>query len=91
MRVKLSREILLKIQVINKRDKKLSRKIEKQLALFEENPKHPSLRKHKLSGDLDNLWSISITLSIRMVYKLIDTETAYFTKIGTHKEVYKKN
>lgn len=71
-------------------DRKLSNRIEKQIALFEENPKHPSLRIHKLSGSINNLWSISISMSIRMVYILLDDNTALFVKIGTHEEVYSR-
>ena len=90
MNTKFSSEILDKLIVIKKRDSKLFSKIRKQLALFEENPKHPSLRKHKLTGGSDDLWSISINMSFRMIYKQLDQNTAYFTKMGTHEEVYRR-
>ncbi len=64
MRAKLSPFIQKEIARIYKKDKKLATKIEKQILLLETNPKHPSLRLHKLSGRLNNLWSISITTSI---------------------------
>ena len=75
---------------IRQRDKKLAIRIEKQILLFEESPKHPSLRTHKLSGKLQEMWSISITLNIRMAYVLLDQNTALFVKIGTHDQVYGK-
>lgn len=90
MRVRLDRDLLRQLEEIKKKDLKLARKVEKQLIIFSNNPKHISLRTHKLSGKLDNLYSISITKSIRMTYKLLGDE-AYFTKIGTHDEVYKNN
>lgn len=89
MRIEFSPLVLKELAKIKKRDKKLFQRIEKQLALFKNDPHHPSLRLHKLSGELEELWSISITISIRIVYIFID-ETAYFIDIGSHDEVYKK-
>lgn len=89
MKAKFSPLVQKEIISIQQKDKKLARRIEKQIQLFEENPKHPSLRTHKLSGNLEKMWSISITMSIRMVYILLDDEKALFVKIGTHDQVYK--
>ncbi len=90
MKAKFSPFVQKRLTEIYKKDKKLVSKVEKQVALFESNPKHPSLRIHKLSGNLNNIWSLSINKSHRMVYKLIDKETAYFVDIGTHDEIYRK-
>lgn len=90
MKAKFSPLVQNEIRKIQKKEKRLALRIEKQIALFEENPKHPSLRIHKLSSTINSMWSISITMSIRMVYILIDTKTALFIRIGTHDEVYKK-
>lgn len=89
MHIEFSPLALKELAKIKKKDKKLFQRIEKQLVLFKDNPAHPFLHLHKLSDDLDDLRSISITMSIRMVYIFAD-ETAYFTDIGTHDEVYKK-
>ncbi|OGC57111.1 hypothetical protein A3H26_02625 [candidate division WWE3 bacterium RIFCSPLOWO2_12_FULL_36_10] len=72
------------------KDRKLVSRIEKQISLFELNSKHPSLRTHKLSGNLNNRWSISISKGLRMVYIMIDKNIAYFVDLGTHDEVYRK-
>ena len=90
MKAKFSPFVQKTIILIYKKDKKLVEKIQKQILLFESNPKHPSLRLHKLSGNLGNMWSLAITLSMRMVYILVSKETAYFVDIGTHEEVYRK-
>ena len=90
MTAKFAISLQKELEKIYQKDKQLSARIEKQIALFEENPKHPSLRLHKVSSAMDNTWSISITMSIRMVYILLDERTAVFTNIGTHDEVYKK-
>lgn len=88
MHAKFSPVVQKEILKIQKKDRKLFEKIEKQIIFFESNPSHPSLRHHKLSGKYENVWSISITMSIRMTYILIDENTAYFVQIGTHEEVY---
>jgi addiction module RelE/StbE family toxin len=87
MKAKLSPFVQKELVKIAKKDKKLLEKIEKQIVLFEENPKHPSLRVH---GELDDLWSIAITMSIRMVYIIIDENHVLFVKLGTHDQVYRK-
>ena len=90
MKTKISPLVQKEIINIQRKEKKLANRIEKQILLFEENPKHFSLRAHKLSGNRENMWSISITMSIRMVYLLIDDDLAIFIKIGTHEQVYRK-
>lgn len=90
MKAKFSPLVQKDIVKIQEKNKKLAKRIEKQIALFEEDPKHPSLRTHKLTGSLGNLRSISISMSIRMVYIQLDEDTALFVKIGTHDEVYKR-
>lgn len=89
MRIRFSDDVIKELRKISRKDRKLNIKIEKQLSLLSQNPKHPSLRLHKLTGKLQNLWSISITKSIRMTY-LQKQDEVHFTDIGTHDEVYKK-
>lgn len=85
----ISPDLNKELKKIKDHDKRLARKIEKQLSFFQINHFHPSLRVHKLTGNLDNIWSISIDKSLRMLYTL-DNDEAYFFDIGTHDQVYKK-
>ncbi len=85
--IEFSNELNKKLKLISHKDRKLFKKIEKQLLLFEENPRHPSLRLHKLKGNLQNVWSISIDRSYRMVYTE-QKNSIYFFDIGTHSEIY---
>ncbi len=90
MNIRLSPDLLTSLQRIKRKDHKLLLQIQKQLKLFQTNPKHHSLRLHKLSGKLQNQWSISINRSMRMVYIALSKDEAYFVAIGTHDEVYRK-
>jgi addiction module RelE/StbE family toxin len=89
MQIKIDKDLEKELLSIRKKDQKLYRRIEKQIDLFTKNPNHPSLRLHKLTGKLENMWSISIDKSIRMVFLYI-ADKALFVDIGTHDEVYKK-
>ena len=94
MKIKLSPDVSAYLKKLKLKDPKLLKKAEKQLLSFVQNPKHPSLRTHKLTGKIENRWSISITKSVRMVYVRVqgaeDEEyTAYFVAMGTHYQVYK--
>jgi len=59
------------------------------IALFIQDPFHPSLKTHKLSGNLKNLWSFSVTYDIRVIFFFEDNnKKAIFIDIGSHDEVY---
>lgn len=90
MHVKFSPNAAKELKLIKRNDKKLAQKIERQILLFISNPKHPSLRIHKLTGRKHDIFSLSVTMGIRMLYKIIDKNIIYFTNIGTHDQVYKK-
>lgn len=61
----------------------------KSLRLLEANPFHPSLRLHRLSGRLDGLYSVSITLSYRITLEfLIKGEEIVPVDVGDHDAVY---
>lgn len=80
----------------NKRVKKFIKKhpellsqYEKTLKLMELNPKHPSLRLHRLHGQLSELYSVSINISYRIsIYFLIEKDIIIPVDIGSHDEMY---
>lgn len=89
MELSLSQEVVKELSKIKGRQPELFAKTKRKLSLFKENPKHPSLRTHKLTGKLSNSWSISIEGNVRMLYYIKDGEAVFFA-IGTHDQVYKK-
>lgn len=79
-------------QAFNREFKKITRgnvalkkRVIKQLQILLKNPKHPSLRLHKLEGI--KYWSISISKSIRVLI-LFAKEAIYIYHIGKHEDVY---
>jgi mRNA-degrading endonuclease YafQ of YafQ-DinJ toxin-antitoxin module len=61
------------------------------LELLSEDPFHPSLRTHKLKGQLANSWACSASYEIRIVFSFVefeDQEAVLLETAGTHEEVY---
>ncbi|NOS67516.1 MAG: type II toxin-antitoxin system mRNA interferase toxin, RelE/StbE family [Candidatus Peribacteraceae bacterium] len=52
--------------------------------LLKENPLHPSLRLHKLSGKFKGFWSISLSEHYRVIFKPLEKGDVLFVSIGTH-------
>ena len=67
----------------------IKKKTLKAIRFFQENPLHPSLRLHKLSGPLDGLWSISLDRRYRIIFRSLPENAYYFISIGTH-SIYEK-
>jgi len=72
---------------VRKHPEKVYGLIEK-LLLFQSNINHSSLRTHKLTGDLDGLYSFTVEEDCRIVFELYDANTIALLDIGTHEEVY---
>ena len=64
-------------------------KYENTLILLSANPHHPSLRLHKLQGNLKEFYSVSLDLKYRIILDfIIVDEVIILLDIGTHDEVY---
>jgi addiction module RelE/StbE family toxin len=74
--------------------KRLRNDAEKQLKFIEcllffiNDPYHPRLRTHKLTGQLQELWSFSIEYDLRVVFYFVTEKEIMLEDIGTHDEVY---
>ena len=80
---------LKRAKAFAKRHSDILPQYEKTLRLLEINPYHPSLRLHKLKGNLKGLFSVSINISYRIsIDFLIQDDQIIPIDIGTHDEVY---
>lgn len=72
------------------RHPELIERYKKVLRLLELNPGHPSLRLHKLEGKLIGKYSVSITMSYRLLLAFAVTEKGIvLISIGNH-DVYEQ-
>lgn len=60
------------------------RTITAKIELFLQEPFHPSLKTHKLSGKLEGFWSFSISYHLRLLFEFIDEESVGLVDVGTH-------
>ena len=68
----------------------LTERYKKVLRLLELNPNHPSLRLHKLEGKLTGKYSVSMTMSYRLLLAFAVTKKGIvFISIGSH-DVYER-
>ena len=67
--------------------------MEVALKRLEEEPLHPALRTHKLSGDFEGCWASSAGYDLRVVFEFVQSKKGaereiHLLNIGTHDEVY---
>ena len=67
--------------------KRIQRLAEKKGTLFRENAFHPSLKAHKLGGELKDDWAYSVNKHYRVHFYFVDDHTVMYVSIGTH-EIY---
>ena len=84
-----TKSYIKKIKKFLKKHPNLFKKYEKTISILEQNPFHPSLRLHKLQGDLKEFYSVSIDLEYRIIIDFIIIDKQIFLiDIGSHDEVY---
>ncbi|GAX39403.1 hypothetical protein NIES4075_03590 [Tolypothrix sp. NIES-4075] len=76
-----------------KKNPELRPQIEQVLQQIAEDPFLPSLRSHKLKGDLSGRWSCSIDYSNRILFKFVTNgdsgeEEIFLLTLGAHDDVY---
>ena len=67
---------------------KLEGKFWERLSKFSQEPFDPLLRTHRLSGELEGLWSFSVEYDCRVIFKFVEVNKALLIDIGSHDEVY---
>lgn len=59
-----------------------------KIDIFKKDNKHPSLKTHKLHGELVGYFSFSINYDLRIVFSYEENKEIHFHKIGNH-DIYK--
>ena len=85
MRITPSTQFDEDLESLSKKDTILLKRVIKTLGLLSENPKHPSLRLHKLI--VEGVYSVSVTMKVRIIFRIRNNE-AILLRIGNHDEVY---
>jgi mRNA interferase YafQ len=80
-----------KFKKLLKRQPQLRNSVALTLELLEADAFHPSLKTHKLKGELDRSWSCSAGYDLRIVFAFVEhenQEVIVLESIGTHEETY---
>ncbi len=84
-----SKQYTKKLIKFLKKHRNLILKYEKTIFLLESNPHHPSLRLHKLQGNLKEYFSVSLDMEYRIILDfIIIDEQIILIDIGSHDDVY---
>jgi len=71
-----------------KKHPELVNRFEQKLTLFTDEPFHPSLKTHSLSGNFAGYWAISINYEHRLIFKFLSDTKVLLIDLGTHDDVY---
>jgi len=78
-----------KLKKFLKKHPDLLPKYEKTITLLEHNPFHPSLRLHKLKGNLQEFYSVSLDMNYRIILDFVVIDNKIFLiDIGAHDQIY---
>lgn len=87
--IKITDEFTKKVKKFLKLHRNMMGRYEKTMIILKENPFHPSLRLHKLKGNLNEYYSISINMDYRIVMDFIVVDKVIIPiDIGSHDNVY---
>lgn len=90
MQIKFARRFTKQYE---KADQKIRTAFDKRLKLFTQNPSHPQLNNHTLTGQLSGYRSINITGDWRALYSESSdkdgTIRIIFEILGTHSQLYR--
>ncbi len=87
MRIKAAPSFIRQANKVLKRIPRLKEKFKQTIEKLINDPFDPSLKTHKLKGDLKEFWSCSVTHETRLRFKIIE-DAIELMDIGPHDEVY---
>jgi addiction module RelE/StbE family toxin len=76
-------------KMASKLPSKVKVKMIERITIFSKDPLDYILRNHALNTPYKGSYSIDITGDYRAIYSLVDDQTAMFTHIGTHNQLYR--
>jgi len=85
MEIQFSKKFIKQLKKLNL---KQQQRFWSQLDQWKTDPNHPSLRTHKLSGNLTGFESINIGGDLRALYRRHGKILVIYEMIGTHSQLY---
>ncbi len=85
LKIIFSERFISQFESLSPKTQKLA---EKKIDIFKTDPRHHSLKTHKLNGVLADYFSFSVDYKLRIVFEYGVKDTVHFLKIGDH-DVYR--
>lgn len=76
------------IRAFRKLPKPIQKLASERDELFRSNPFRPSLRTHKLKGELEGFMAYSVNFSYRVLFRFLDNNEVTYYDVGTH-DIYR--
>lgn len=83
MNIHLTEYFQKKVRKLCQKDRHLAKQFTQQLALFQQNPQHPSLKLHKLQGKRSEQYAVWIKANLRAL-SIWEGDTIVFFDLITH-------
>ncbi len=87
MEIRYHRNFLKSYRKRIKPNSRLDIQFKERISLFQENPKNPLLKNHRLTGEKSQYHSFSVTGDVRVIYRRLENIVILYD-IGTHNQVY---
>jgi addiction module RelE/StbE family toxin len=71
-----------------KLDPLLRHRVNKTIEILDEDPKRPGLRIERVKG-ANEAWSCRVTKSVRIIYRLLDSNRIQLLRVGPHDAAYR--
>ena len=78
------------VREFNKLPKALQEEIKERIAIFEQDPRNPMLKTHKLRGKLRKYWSFSVNYRCRIVFEHDSKTRIALLSVGGHNVYHKE-
>jgi len=73
---------------VQKQPIKIQKELKKRLYIFIEEINDPTLKTHKLSGKLKDMWSFNVSGDVRVVFDKSQKDVIILVDIGSHSALY---
>ena len=91
MKLNLTNKFKRESAKLIKRNPSLRNKLSDTLKILSQDPFYPSLKTHKLKGEYEDLWSLSLSYEIRIIIQFREYENEKIIDlltVGDHDQVY---
>ena len=86
-RLSSKKQFLRSASKLIKKSSSIDSQLSSVLGLLKKDPFHPTLKTHKLKGNLRGFYACSLTHDLRIVFELFDHAIS-LVDIGSHDEIY---